>query len=86
MVVLADENEPIGMEHLPPDRVAFSPAVISGGSSLRDEIAITERRVIGEALNKNQWNKSRAARDLKISYPCLLKKIKELGLERRAPR
>lgn len=86
MVVLADENEPIGMEHLPPDRVAFSPAVISGGSSLRDEIAITERRVIGESLNKNQWNKSRAARDLKISYPCLLKKIKELGLERRAPR
>jgi len=88
MVVLAEENEPIGVEHLPFDRVVLAtPGAANGSSaSLRDEISRTERRVIGDALSKNQWNKSRAARELKISYPCLLKKIKELGLERRAPR
>lgn len=87
MVVLAEENEPIGMDLLPPDRAVFGPGPISEvAASLREEIARTERRVIGEALGKNQWNKSRAARELKISYPCLLKKIKDLGLERRSQR
>jgi len=85
MVVLADDNEPIGLAALPFDRP--SAAVIApanGLASLRDEVARTERRVINDALERSRWNKSQAARDLKISYPCLLKKIKEHGLERRA--
>jgi transcriptional regulator with GAF, ATPase, and Fis domain len=85
MVVLAEDHEPIGLEALPFERPIQAPASTSA-SSLRDEVARTERRVIADALDRSQWNKSQAARELKISYPCLLKKIKEHGLERRAAR
>ncbi len=87
IVVLAEENEPIGLDAVPQDRNTTAPQPNGGPlASLRDEVARTERRVIGEALAKSSWNKSQAARDLKVSYPCLLKKIKELGLERRSSR
>lgn len=85
MVVLAEDGEPIGLDLLPWERPLSTPrpALESAGAlSLRDEVARTERRVIGEALGRHQWNKLRVARELKISYPCLLKKIKDLGLER----
>ncbi|MDZ4805328.1 MAG: sigma 54-interacting transcriptional regulator [Candidatus Eisenbacteria bacterium] len=85
LVVLSDENEPIGLSALPFDRPAVSVAApANGAASLRDEVARTERRVINDALDRSQWNKSQASRELKISYPCLLKKIKEHGLERRS--
>jgi transcriptional regulator with GAF, ATPase, and Fis domain/tetratricopeptide (TPR) repeat protein len=86
MVVLADDNEPLGLNALPFERPLAAAASSPGNSSLRDEVARTERRVIADALERFLWNKSRTARELKISYPCLLKKIKEHGLERRAAR
>ena len=39
--------------------------------------------MIGEALERNRWNKARVARELGLSYPTLLAKIRGLGIERR---
>jgi DNA-binding NtrC family response regulator len=39
--------------------------------------------MIGEALDRSRWNKARAARELGLSYPTLLAKIRTLHLERR---
>jgi DNA-binding NtrC family response regulator len=43
-------------------------------------VAAEERSLIGAALNKNNWNRRRAAEILEISYRSLLYKIKEYGL------
>jgi DNA-binding NtrC family response regulator len=40
-----------------------------------------ERRVVAHALARNGWNRSRAARELGISRPRLLRKIERHGLE-----
>jgi DNA-binding NtrC family response regulator len=45
-----------------------------------------ERRLIREALENHNWNKTQAARSLGISYPTLLSKIRLLGLDRRRMR
>lgn len=39
-----------------------------------------EKRIISESLIRNGWNKSIASKELGISYPTLLKKIKEYDL------
>jgi two-component system response regulator AtoC len=39
-----------------------------------------ERELIVESLERNRWNRTRAARDLQISYKALLYKLKQLGL------
>ncbi len=75
LVVLADEELPVGLDLLPveiqTEKLGFS------GQTLREEVSRVERRVIAEALRANDWNKAQVARVLKVSYPCLLKKIKE---------
>jgi transcriptional regulator with PAS, ATPase and Fis domain len=86
LVVLADDDLPVGPELLPVEiQVPASGINGDGESTLREEVARTECRVIGEALRKNEWNKAQVARTLKVSYPCLLKKIKEHGLIRPEP-
>ncbi len=75
LVVLADEELPVGLDLLPveiqTEKLSFS------GQTLREEVSRVERRVIAEGLRANDWNKAQVARVLKVSYPCLLKKIKE---------
>jgi DNA-binding NtrC family response regulator len=39
-----------------------------------------ERRIVGHALERAGWNRSRAARELRISRPRLLRKIARYGL------
>jgi two-component system, NtrC family, response regulator HupR/HoxA len=51
-----------------------------GASHLRNQVLTLERRLIREALDRNEWNRSAAARDLGISYPSLLSKIKLFDL------
>lgn len=86
MVVLADEGDTLGLDLLPPDlqdaRAAARPAR-PAGRSLRSNIHELERRMIADALDRNRWNKARAARELGLSYPTLLSKIRTLELERR---
>ncbi len=48
--------------------------------SLRAEVSLLEKRMITEALNETEWNRSTTARMLGISYPSLLAKIKSFNL------
>ncbi|UCF78192.1 MAG: sigma 54-interacting transcriptional regulator [Candidatus Eiseniibacteriota bacterium] len=82
MLVLAGPDGELTSELLPREISHQEGGVIEGGS-LRTEVERTERRVIGETLEKHGWNKARAAKSLGISYPTLLKKIKELSIDRR---
>jgi DNA-binding NtrC family response regulator len=38
--------------------------------------------MIAEALDRNRWNKARTARELGLSYPTLLAKIRGHRIER----
>ena len=58
-------------------------AVPGTGTTLREEVRRLEARLIGQKLRENNWNKLRTARALKLSYPALLKKIREYNLDRR---
>ncbi len=98
LVALSEDGEAIGADLMPADirgqdgaarpSVAFastgdaSPA--EDGCILRNQVARLERRLISESLAACGWNRSRAARQLGISYPNLLAKIKLFGL--RPPR
>jgi transcriptional regulator with PAS, ATPase and Fis domain len=55
-----------------------------GPASLRVEVAKVERRMIAQALERHNWNKLQAAKELSLSYPTLLQKIKIFRLDRRA--
>jgi len=89
MVVLADEGETLGLSLLPPEMREAQPAESAAGGpttsgrSLRNNISELERKMIAEALERTRWNKARAARDLGLSYPTLLTKIRSLQIERR---
>lgn len=87
MIMLSEEGHALEAHLLPREMRARGPAKASsnGGKSrrLRDEVARTERRAISEALEACGWNKSEVARQLGVSYPCLLKKIRDFGIDRR---
>ncbi len=84
MVVLADEGDTLGLALLPDELredVAHDP-VRPTSRVLRSNVAQLERRMIAEALERVRWNKARAARELGLSYPTLLSKIRTLKIER----
>jgi Nif-specific regulatory protein len=85
MVVLADDGDTLGPELLPPDmRDQAAPVPeVAPGTSLRTNVSMLERRMIEEGLDRNRWNKARVARELGLSYPTLLAKIRTLRIERR---
>jgi two-component system response regulator AtoC len=75
----------------PARRRATTGAPISSSASRRlplrniakEAIRELERNVILEALEKNHWNRRKAAQALKISYRALIYKIQDAGLSRR---
>ncbi len=84
MVVLADPRHPLGADLLPEEFYLDAPPVTTGArGKLWAQVAEMERKAIGQALEASRWNKSQAARELGISYPSLLQKIKMFGLDRR---
>ncbi len=85
MVVLADEGDTLGFALLPAELREGAGAEPEGtaGRALRSNVALLERRMIAEALERVRWNKARAARELGLSYPTLLSKIRTLKIERR---
>lgn len=94
MLVLAEDDETLGLDALPRELLMPQNGVPRGRGTLRSEVQRLEAQVIGDALRQAEGNKSEAARQLRVSYPCLLAKIKQYGLEprrarrakRRAPR
>jgi transcriptional regulator with GAF, ATPase, and Fis domain len=81
-IILAQGDGVLRREHLP---VVVTGSLGSSGSrdeipTLRETIAGVECQEIARALTRSGWNKSKAARDLGVSYPNLLNKIKHYGL------
>ncbi len=78
-VILADENTLISSSELVFDLTAHK-ETDSGNSSLPERVRDLERRIVSEALGRNSWNRRTTASELGISYPTLLKKIRDFGL------
>ncbi|MGB7849039.1 MAG: sigma 54-interacting transcriptional regulator [Candidatus Acidiferrum sp.] len=82
MVALGDARSPLNelriktSEQVPPTNV-------DRGSSLKSASRAAsrqrERELILEALERTQWNRKRAARELQVSYKALLYKLKQIG-------
>jgi Nif-specific regulatory protein len=100
MVVLADDGDVLGAELLPAElreERSAAPAHAAngghapegaapkGGRTLRRSVSELERRMIAEALERYHGNKARVARELGLSYPTLLSRIRAYGLEANRP-
>ena len=60
---------------------AADSAAPKGGRTLRRSVSELERQLIAEALDRCHGNKARVARELGLSYPTLLSRIRSYGLE-----
>jgi transcriptional regulator with GAF, ATPase, and Fis domain/Tfp pilus assembly protein PilF len=83
MVVMANDGESLALHLLPRELLKADEEGSDTPSSLKAEVAKVERRLISQALERNNWNKLQAARELSLSYPTLLQKIKLFQLDRR---
>ena len=83
MVVMADDGDTLSMELLPRDLMKSEEENGDSPATLRSEVAKVERRLISQALERHNWNKVQAAKELSLSYPTLLQKIKIFRLDRR---
>ena len=95
LVALAEDGELISADLLPREvRVAAQievgtvpgqplPRAATGanGDGLRGHVLALEHQLISSALEAHGWNRSKVARELSISYPSLLAKIKLFGLK-----
>jgi transcriptional regulator with GAF, ATPase, and Fis domain/Tfp pilus assembly protein PilF len=85
MVVLAEDGQSLGVDLLPPEMQPHgeSNGTRGGAKSLRSNVSLLEKRMIADALDRHRWNKAKVARELGLSYPTLLGRIRTLGIERR---
>ncbi|HEV8128071.1 MAG TPA: sigma 54-interacting transcriptional regulator [Candidatus Eisenbacteria bacterium] len=83
MVVMANEGETLSVRLVPKDILRKEEDATDAPATLRSEVAKVERRMIQQALERHSWNKLQAARELSLSYPTLLQKIKLFHLDRR---
>jgi transcriptional regulator with GAF, ATPase, and Fis domain/Tfp pilus assembly protein PilF len=83
MVVMANDGDSLSLRLAPRDLLSGDDEPGDGPSTLRAEVAKVERRVIAQALERHNWNKLQAAKELSLSYPTLLQKIKTFRLDRR---
>jgi two-component system response regulator AtoC len=75
-----------GPEEPAPLTVREAPAALGLKEVARRAAMEAERKALTEVLNRVQWNRTEAARILRISYKTLLNKIVESGLARPRPR
>ena len=86
MIILCGEAEELSADFLSPNIIAGGGAALvpgagaAGPKSLRDMLADVERREIRKALERNQFNRSRTAKELGMSRSSLLAKLDEYGL------
>jgi transcriptional regulator with PAS, ATPase and Fis domain len=86
-VVMAGDEDRLRVRHLPVElrgRDAADGSRLEGErhpQTLKDQVAEFEAAILQRALDAVGWNRSEAARRLKISYPTLLQKIKVYGLK-----
>lgn len=81
--VLLGKHEVIGVEDLPP-HLHFAVAVpvsAAGAANLKQALAVPERQVILDMLERHHWNRNATADALGINRTTLYKKMKRLGLD-----
>ena len=79
-VILAEQNSVITPSLLLFDLADHGTGVEERSGSLPEMVRDLERRLVVKALEKNSWNRKAAAAGLGISYPTLLKKIRDFDL------
>jgi two-component system response regulator AtoC len=79
-ITIAEGSE-LRVEHLPPALRPGARGAQDDTSPLRAKVDETEKRVIVAALEANNKNQSRAARDLGISRRALIYKMERYGLK-----
>jgi transcriptional regulator with GAF, ATPase, and Fis domain len=85
-IILADDGDNLGLEHLAPEVADYREPAREVEEeeeplTLKQRIEAIEQSEILEALKRHEWNKSRAAIHLGISYPNLLSKIKRYNIQ-----
>jgi len=77
---LSDPGKPLTLAHLSSELLegASGPAAPER-KSLREQVSELERKLIESSLERSGGNKAEAARNLRISYPNLLQKIKQFA-------
>ena len=84
-VLMASDDDRIRSRHLSEtlqrSEGAARPARGDAQRPLREQIADLEREAVKAALEENGWNRSAAARQLQVSYPTLLQKIRTFDLK-----
>ncbi|HEX6308505.1 MAG TPA: sigma-54 dependent transcriptional regulator [Longimicrobiales bacterium] len=80
MIIAAGEGN-IGIDHVPADIAGQSDA--ADAATLHARRADAERRIITEALDRNDWHITRTARELGLAdHASLLKVMRRLGIRR----
>jgi DNA-binding NtrC family response regulator/tetratricopeptide (TPR) repeat protein len=79
-VILADEDGLITSAVINFDDTDGAGAASIRRTALPERVKDLEKRIISESLIRNGWNRSAAASELGISYPTLLKKIRDLSI------
>lgn len=100
MVALADNGEFLSLKHLSEELAAIQVSKYAdefngekrmmiehpSGSTLKETVESMERQIVSQALVRNKWNYSKAARDLGLSRVGLANKIKRYAIEPVVPR
>jgi len=74
------DSDIIGLEHLPQELAGMALQIKPSGS-IKDMRKDAEKKLILEALKRNNFNKAATARDLKIHKATLFRKIKALNIK-----
>jgi len=83
-IILADDGESLGIQHLAPEILRGAPEaepMSKSEETLRERIEQIEHAMILEAMRRHAGNKSQVAVHLGISYPNLLSKIKRYNIQ-----
>jgi transcriptional regulator with AAA-type ATPase domain/tetratricopeptide (TPR) repeat protein len=79
-VILAEDDGVITPQQLVFDLAGNLGEAINLAVTLPDMVRELERKIVSDALGRNEWNRKAAAAELGISYPTLLKKIRDYGI------
>ena len=82
-LVVMGKSDVIRPEHLPAEIRQATPAIASIGLKLPDDgisLEEVEKEILVQALEKHQWNQTRAARYLNISRKTLIYRMEKYGL------
>ncbi|MCF7810059.1 sigma 54-interacting transcriptional regulator [bacterium] len=79
--VFVNDNELIHVEHLPDEILECDTDLLLQRKSLKRIVKDNENKIILKVLNESNWNKSEAARRLKVTSSYLFRRIRKYNLK-----